>query len=68
VVPDPGVSLWMFTAVPPEDGQRSSAVAHSVGVQLVPLGGLYLLEGVRVTVCAVATVAGEGSPGVAVFG
>jgi hypothetical protein len=30
--------------------------------------GLYLLEGVPVTVCAVATVAWEGSPGVAVFG
>lgn len=29
---------------------------------------LYLLEGVPVTVCAVATVAWEGSPGVAVFG
>jgi hypothetical protein len=32
------------------------------------LCGLYLLEGVPVTVCAVATVAWEGSPGVAVFG
>jgi hypothetical protein len=32
------------------------------------LTGLYLLEGVPVTVCAVATVAWEGSPGVAVFG
>jgi hypothetical protein len=30
--------------------------------------GLYLFEGVPVTVCAVATVAWEGSPGVAVFG
>jgi hypothetical protein len=30
--------------------------------------GLHLLEGVPVTVCAVATVAWEGSPGVAVFG
>ena len=30
--------------------------------------GLYLLEGVPVTVCAVATEAWEGSPGVAVFG
>jgi hypothetical protein len=30
--------------------------------------GLYLLEGVPVTVCAVATVAWEGSPGVSVFG
>jgi hypothetical protein len=29
---------------------------------------LYLLDGVPVTVCAVATVAWEGSPGVAVFG
>jgi hypothetical protein len=29
---------------------------------------LYLLEGVPVTVCAVATVAWEGSSGVAVFG
>jgi hypothetical protein len=31
-------------------------------------GGLYLLEGVPVTVCVVATVGWEGSPGVAVFG
>ena len=30
--------------------------------------GLYLLEGVPVTVCVVATVAWEGSAGVAVFG
>ena len=30
--------------------------------------GLYLLEGVPVTVCVVATVAWEGSSGVAVFG
>jgi hypothetical protein len=30
--------------------------------------GLYHLEGVPVTVCVVATVAWEGSPGVAVFG
>jgi hypothetical protein len=32
------------------------------------MSGLYLLEGVPVTVCAVATVAWEGSPGVAVSG
>jgi hypothetical protein len=36
--------------------------------QFVPITGLYHLEGVPVTVCAVATVAWEGSPGVAVFG
>jgi hypothetical protein len=32
------------------------------------LTGLYHLKGVPVTVCVVATVAWEGSPGVAVFG
>jgi len=32
------------------------------------VNGLYLLEGVPVTVCAVATVAWEGSPGVSVSG
>jgi hypothetical protein len=37
-------------------------------VPCMPFSGLYLLEGVPVTVCAVATVAWEGSPGVAVFG
>jgi hypothetical protein len=34
----------------------------------IGLSGLYLLEGVPVTVCVVATVAWEGSSGVAVFG
>jgi hypothetical protein len=32
------------------------------------ISGLYLLEGVPVRVCAVATVAWEGSPGVSVSG
>jgi hypothetical protein len=35
-------------------------------IALQRLNGLYLLEGVPVTVYAVATVAWEGSPGVAV--
>jgi hypothetical protein len=39
-----------------------------VSLWLLMVKGLYLLEGVPVTVCAVATVAWEGSPGVAVFG
>ena len=37
-------------------------------MELILFAGLYLLEGVPVTVCAVATVAWEGSPSVAVFG
>ena len=55
------------------DGLRSEAIVSTSKVTTSPpdidaFAGLYLLEGVPVTMCAVATVAWEGSPGVAVFG
>jgi hypothetical protein len=39
-----------------------------IGNSMSAISGLYLLEGVPVTVCAVATVAWEGSPCVSVSG
>jgi hypothetical protein len=50
------------------NGERCVAIRGADGGTDQSLSGLYLLEGVPVTVCAVATVAWEGSPGVAVFG
>jgi hypothetical protein len=51
----------MRFSLPVHDGKLGSAFQ-------APFGGLYLLKGVPVTVCVVATVAWEGSSGVSVFG
>jgi hypothetical protein len=51
-----------------EASEPLKGALQNVGIEMILKSGLYLLEGVPVTVCVVATVAWEGSPGVAVSG